>query len=486
MNYAGSAIRLAMVAVAVVVLGVFSQQRACAQLGAGDIVFGRSVGPATNSAGNPDGDSFRVYDKSSGTWSPGPGWTTNYIQSVEFDNSGGFSHNASGNLFGADFGSASGFQGVKIYNFATDGSANSEKVWSIADATGGAGLEGTDPAGAWLNEQGGGVSISPDNSYLAWTDYTTGQIYVHDYSAGATPGTGSGATLSGPRRTGLGDGNGNPGSDSALLPASTSGTAWLSNTTVVAFNGYGELITVDVSGVAGGTEDGTLAGFQPAEMTNWKIANSEVSFTAQVTDVEYNATVDPNHIYASVTTASTFLTKLFAYDYNPGTGAISLNTTLDVPNSPILREPREIALDADGNLFFSGYAGSGSDNIIMELPNATNIAGWNEANVAVFYTSPDYASFDGMDVAVSDSGGGGLAGDFNGDNIVNAADYTVWRNGLGSTYTPADYDVWKSHFGETTAGSGSLAASGAVPEPASAMLLLLGLAGFWFGRRVDR
>ena len=46
------------------------------------------------------------------------------------------------------------------------------------------------------------------------------------------------------------------------------------------------------------------------------------------------------------------------------------------------------------------------------------------------------------------------SGDFNHDNIVNAADYTVWRNGLGTTYTLADYGVWKTHFGQGL-GSGT-------------------------------
>jgi autotransporter-associated beta strand protein len=65
-----------------------------------------------------------------------------------------------------------------------------------------------------------------------------------------------------------------------------------------------------------------------------------------------------------------------------------------------------------------------------------------------------------------------LPGDFNGNGVVDAADYTVWRNGLGSIYTQADYNVWKTHFGET-AGSGSGASgNAAVPEPASALLLM--------------
>ena len=67
-----------------------------------------------------------------------------------------------------------------------------------------------------------------------------------------------------------------------------------------------------------------------------------------------------------------------------------------------------------------------------------------------------------------------LPGDFNFDGIVDAADYTVWRDALGSTYSQADYDSWKSHFGQSAGGSSSqTAAVPAVPEPASLTLMLI-------------
>ncbi len=68
-----------------------------------------------------------------------------------------------------------------------------------------------------------------------------------------------------------------------------------------------------------------------------------------------------------------------------------------------------------------------------------------------------------------------LPGDYNGNNVVDAADYVVWRKGLGTTFTQNDYDVWRSHFGQT-AGSGSSAiafADGAVPEPGVWILALV-------------
>ena len=62
----------------------------------------------------------------------------------------------------------------------------------------------------------------------------------------------------------------------------------------------------------------------------------------------------------------------------------------------------------------------------------------------------------------------GLAGDFNRDGTVDAADYSVWRDGLGSLFTQEDYDIWAANYG-TTAAATSLA----VPEPAAGLLVVL-------------
>lgn len=80
-----------------------------------------------------------------------------------------------------------------------------------------------------------------------------------------------------------------------------------------------------------------------------------------------------------------------------------------------------------------------------------------------------------------------VAGDYNGDGSVNAADYAVWRDtlgqsgtglaadGTGPTGTPdgvvdaLDYDFWRSRFG---AASGGGAGGVAAPEPAATALFL--------------
>jgi microcystin-dependent protein len=78
-------------------------------------------------------------------------------------------------------------------------------------------------------------------------------------------------------------------------------------------------------------------------------------------------------------------------------------------------------------------------------------------------------------------------GDYNRNGIVDAADYTVWRNSVGTANLAADGNgdevidgldlaVWKMHYGETSsAGSGQASADApAVPEPTTGVLWLAG------------
>lgn len=64
-----------------------------------------------------------------------------------------------------------------------------------------------------------------------------------------------------------------------------------------------------------------------------------------------------------------------------------------------------------------------------------------------------------------------LTGDFNKDGVVNAADYTTWRDGLGAGFTPEDYQLWRENFGAPNAPTSALAAPAGVPEPATLVLV---------------
>jgi autotransporter-associated beta strand protein len=78
-----------------------------------------------------------------------------------------------------------------------------------------------------------------------------------------------------------------------------------------------------------------------------------------------------------------------------------------------------------------------------------------------------------------------LPGDFNTDGTVDAVDYIVWRNGLGTAFTQQDYGVWRANFGLTLASMvvNSQLSAPAMPEPSTWVLVLLSAAVASWRRR---
>lgn len=86
-----------------------------------------------------------------------------------------------------------------------------------------------------------------------------------------------------------------------------------------------------------------------------------------------------------------------------------------------------------------------------------------------------------------------IVGDYNGNGVVDAADYTKWRdtlnanvpNGTGADGSnnglidQADYDIWRTNFGDGAPGAASL-----VPEPTAFVLFMTALAAAVGARRV--
>ena len=85
---------------------------------------------------------------------------------------------------------------------------------------------------------------------------------------------------------------------------------------------------------------------------------------------------------------------------------------------------------------------------------------------------------------------GGPTGDYNGNGVVDAADYTMYRDNLGADSGvlqnndipgPIDvshYSQWKNNFGAGAAGGAS-----AVPEPGCLLLVMVGCIAFVVPRR---
>jgi hypothetical protein len=92
-------------------------------------------------------------------------------------------------------------------------------------------------------------------------------------------------------------------------------------------------------------------------------------------------------------------------------------------------------------------------------------------------------------------GSGGLPGDYNGNGMIDAADYIVWRDAmtLGLSTLPnrnseisglvgdEDFNYWRDHFGDSLGSGATGSASGAaiVPEPAAWHLAMIALWTLW-------
>jgi hypothetical protein len=90
-----------------------------------------------------------------------------------------------------------------------------------------------------------------------------------------------------------------------------------------------------------------------------------------------------------------------------------------------------------------------------------------------------------------------LPGDYSGNGVVDLADYTVWRDTLGTTglgpyelgdgdgdgsVTADDYRIWKDQFGSSLPAA-AVAAATLVPEPTGVALAMCGAAGTWLATR---
>ena len=128
----------------------------------------------------------------------------------------------------------------------------------------------------------------------------------------------------------------------------------------------------------------------------------------------------------------------------------------------------------------------------MGILRANNLSGLTGAIFGDYFTTtnnPGDNDYKLTSLLASPAANGKSKGDYNNDGNVDAADYVIYRDSLGSTTDlradgdgslhigAADLVHWRDNFGTTglpTIGSG-VGASGAVPEPTSLVLCLMGM-----------
>lgn len=248
----------------------------------------------------------------------------------------------------------------------------------------------------------------------------------------------------------------------------------------------------------------------------WSIDNGLDGFTDDADPVGTTAENGKQDVFRGMGTPefSPDGTKLYIHRRFVATANPYIGTT-----SPLSGVVLEIPLDANGipniQINDNGTPGDKADDILSNLRSITLAS--NNSNHGAHDITFDAAGnlYTGHNISerlqVFSPGGNwkatttsagtftlaplaaGVLGDYDGNGVVDAADYVVWRNSPTSLQNEgaspgvvdqADYDFWRSRFG-ATAGSGSTVAS--VPEPGTLFLAGWGMiAGMWASLRRER
>jgi PEP-CTERM motif len=187
-----------------------------------------------------------------------------------------------------------------------------------------------------------------------------------------------------------------------------------------------------------------------------------------------------------------------AYDVINGTPLLAIQSTGDSHVSVYsLVDPANPTFLAEGNATTGTLPANGNaTGSVAWGPTVNNGGGTFSATLYAMSSNQGIQAFTfALSPTVT-----AVAGDYNGNGVVDAADYVLWRNTLGQsvtagtgadgiadgTITQADYDFWRAHFGNTSgSGSGALT-SNSVPEPTTVAICLLGFTALAaVGRRRD-
>jgi hypothetical protein len=300
-------------------------------------------------------------------------------------------------------------------------------------------------------------------------------------------------------------------------------------TPVVAYSGDaglpGSRVGDSIGGIGGGASTRIAAGFSNSPSVTGNNGYTIVDPTAgTATAINFASTPpnagefrlgiafsDANHVFSKAA-ASTANSTLYYTSYSGSTGTLLGSPALTAGSTAefelaytVLNGTPLLAAQSAGDSHINVYSVADPMNPVL-LASAAGLAGlqpngnqtgqiaWGAATI-----NPDGSATQNL-YGLRTNGGiraftfslpvAGVNGDYNGNGVVDAADYVVWRNHLGlsggatkaqgdgtgdGNVTSDDYNFWKAHFGNTSgSGTGGLAAT-AVPEPNTILMLITSL-----------
>jgi hypothetical protein len=263
-----------------------------------------------------------------------------------------------------------------------------------------------------------------------------------------------------------------------------------------------EINVVDVggAGAGGGGLDGALAYAMDANEANHLV------FDASTYELAVKLTVHNDHVNVLDNggvpgTQSGFRIILKDYDGIDSTKALraqeDLNYEFDITGVPKEQMVELVRpLDTPSSIYHDPPNGVGDSiaNFDPDDPSGAGTGGAFELQVGVPWASHGRFHITLHEVIIREITAIALSGDYNNDQVVDAADYVVWRKHLGTNFNlngngdesggsagivdAADYAWWRQHFGNANLGAGSTSLQGfgsAVPEPHGLVLLMIGL-----------
>lgn len=300
----------------------------------------------------------------------------------------------------------------------------------------------------------------------------------------------------------------------AGVPTASSITEYIPNGDPGVFTAVDDTVTFDLGNLYDPTDAFLAQGFAfDVEPDDLVLTYADLNFPSTNTGlVEYVGDGDTNNIGITVDldTGTAFLENespfdqvLVGYTILPGTPGL-LNTNLgtfdglrDEAGGGAFEAPSTLTGDALSELDPTVDQGAAGITVSAGQSYQLGVIGDTSGDL---YSMANNLSFSFLFAGAGEQERAGFVkyvgasltgpGDFNSDGVVDAADYTLWRdndgaadesainyNGDGGGVSSTDYDVWQSNYG-VDYGAGTVEAANTTPEPATAGLLVAAVGVF--------